>query len=332
MTNTFPISFVLVSLGGVLTGVFTAPMKHLKRWRWENIWFIYALFAQVVIPWLVIGSVVPNLLYVYRSVPLSRLLLVLGLGYLWGLGSVTFGIGVDRLGAGLGFSLIMGISTLLGTLMPLFVSGPVDLKLLPFVLGLGFLLAGVALSGLAGMRRDRAGSESAGGRRNFGIGLAICLASGVLSSFFNIGMVMAKPIQDLAARQGAPPWASGDAVWPVLLFGGFLANASYCGYLMRRNGTFGLFFQTAWREWTGAIAMGCAWILGVLAYGAGAWMMGPLGPVLGFPVFTALMLICAYGVGRLAGEWRGVAAGTVRWMSIAVALNVVSLFLIGYSR
>ena len=332
MTSSFSISFILVCLGGVLTGVFTAPMKHLTRWRWENIWFIYALFAQVVIPWLVIGSVVPHLLQLYGAVPVSRLLLVLALGYLWGLGSVTFGMGVHMLGAGLGFSLIMGISTLLGTVLPLFLSGPLNLKLLPFVLGLASLLAAVALSGFAGMRRDRFGLELGGRRGKFGAGLAICSISGVLSSFFNIGMVVARPIQEQAAKGSAPAWASGEAVWPVLLFGGFLANATYCGYLMRKNHTVGLFFQSAWKEWAGAVAMGCAWILGVLAYGAGAWLMGPPGPILGFPVFTALMLVCAYGVGRFAGEWRGVSSVTVNWMNTAVALNVVSLFLIGYSR
>ena len=218
-----------------MTGIFTAPMKHLRRWRWENIWFIYALFAQVIIPWSVIGFVVPNLIEIYRGVPISRLLVVLVLGYLWGLGSVTFGIGVNMLGAGLGFSLIMGISTLLGTIMPLFLSGPLNLKYAPFLLGLLALMAGVALSGLAGICRNRANSDSGGNKGRFGIGLTICLASGLLSSFFNIGMVVAKPIQDLASTKGAPQWAAGDAVWPVLLFGGFLANATYCGYLMRKN-------------------------------------------------------------------------------------------------
>ena len=123
MTTSFLSAFLLVSVGGVLTGVFTGPMKYLTRWRWENIWLVYALIALLIIPWAVIGTMVPHLLSLYGQVPLPRLLLVLLLGTLWGIGSVTFGIGVDRLGAGLGFALIMGISTLLGTILPLFLSG-----------------------------------------------------------------------------------------------------------------------------------------------------------------------------------------------------------------
>jgi len=316
-------------LGGVLTGVFTAPMKYLTRWRWENVWLVYAFFAQLIIPCAVIGAVVPHLLSLYVQVPTPRFFLVLLLGTLWGLGSVTFGIGVDRLGAGLGFALIMGISTLLGTILPLFFSGTSNLKLIPFVLGLVLLISGVALSGLAGMRRERVALSK---ERNYATGLAICIASGILSSFFNIGMVVAKPIQDLAAARGAPAWASGDAVWPVMLCGCFLANASYCGFLLSKNGTGRLFFQSGGWEWWGAFGMGAAWIIGVLAYGAGAMGMGQLGPVLGFPVFTALMLVCAYGVGRISGEWRGVDRTTIRWMNSAVILNVISVFVIGYSR
>ena len=329
MASSFLSAFLLVCLGGVLTGVFTAPMKYLTRWRWENVWLVYAFFAQLIIPCAVIGVVIPHLLSLYEQVPTPRLFLVLLLGTLWGIGSVTFGIGVDRLGAGLGFALIMGISTLLGTVLPLFLSGPGSLKPLPFVLGLLLLMSGVALSGFAGMRRERVVSSK---ERRFATGLAICIASGILSSFFNIGMVVAKPIQGLAATRGASGWASGDAVWPVLLCGCFLANAAYCGFLLTKNGTGRLYFQAGWWEWCGAFSMGAAWIIGVLAYGAGAMAMGQLGPVLGFPVFTALMLVCAYGVGRISGEWRGVDRPTVRWMNTAVLLNVISVFVIGYGR
>ncbi len=329
MTTSFLSAFLLVCVGGVLTGVFTGPMKYLTRWRWENVWLVYALFAQLIIPWAVIGAVIPHLLSLYEQVPLPRLILVLLLGTLWGIGSVTFGIGVDRLGAGLGFALIMCISTLLGTVLPLFLSRPSSLKALPFVLGLVLLMSGVALSGFAGMRRERGALSK---ERHFATGLAICIASGILSSFFNIGMVVAKPIQNLAITRGAPAWASGDAVWPILLCGCFLSNACYCGYLLTKNGSGRLFFQTGGWEWCGAFGMGAAWIIGVLAYGAGALSMGQLGPVLGFPVFTALMLVCAYGVGRISGEWRGVDRTTVRWMNTAVMLNVISVFVIGYSR
>jgi len=327
-TSSLP-AFLLVCLGGVLTGVFTAPMKHLTRWRWENIWLVYALAGQLIIPCAVLGAVIPHLLGLYSQVPTSRLALVLLLGTFWGIGSVTFGMGVDRLGAGLGFALIMGISTFLGTVLPLFLAGSAGLKPLPFAMGLALLMSGVALAGVAGMRRER---EVSARERRYAKGLAICIASGILSSFFNIGLVAAKPIQDLAATRGAPAWAAGDAVWPLLLLGCFLANAVYCGLLLTKNHTGKLYLQAGGWEWLGGVGMGAAWIIGVFAYGAGAMALGRLGPVLGFPIFTALMLVCAYAVGLISGEWRGVDRPTLRWMNAAVMLNVISVFVIGYSR
>lgn len=332
MTSTFASSFVLVCLGGVLTGIFTLPMKYLARWRWENIWLVYALSALVVIPTAVIALVVPNLPGVYAAVPLGRLVLILVLGYLWGVGSVTFGIGVDLLGMGLGYSLIMGVSTLLGTVLPFIWAEGLQLRLALFAGGIALLVGALAAAGVAGVLRERDQAGGGSQPRNYARGAVICLASGVLSSLFNIGMVVARPVQELAAKAGAPAWASGDAVWPLLLFGGFLANVTWCGHLLKKNRTAALYSRGSWREWLGSIAMGAAWIGGVLAYGAGAWSMGTMGPVLGFPVFTSLMLVCAYGAGSLTGEWRGVRAPTRRWMNVAVALSVLSLFLLGFSR
>jgi len=114
--------------------------------------------------------------------------------------------------------------------------------------------------------------------------------------------------------------------------GCFLANAVYCGMQLTKNRTGRLYVQAGIWEWLGALGMGAAWIIGVFAYGAGAMSLGRMGPVLGFPIFTALMLVCAYAVGRISGEWRGVDRATVGWMNAAVMLNAVSVFVIGYAR
>ena len=232
----------------------------------------------------------------------------------------------------LGFSLIIGISTLLGTLLPFFMAGELHLRVASLC---GRIWAAAVRESHWPVWRAYGASATRPSRKQ-GPGvwqrLGICLVSGLLSSLFNIGMVVARPVQEEAAAAGAPAWASGDAVWPLFLFGGFLANATWCGYLLKKNNTARLYRTGSWREWAGAAAMGAAWIGGVLAYGAGAWSMGPLGPVIGFPVFTSLMVVCAYGAGRLTGEWRGVLPATQRWMNVAIGLSVLSLFLLGYSK
>ncbi len=60
--------------------------------------------------------------------------------------------------------------------------------------------------------------------------------------------------------------------------------------------------------------------------------MGSLGPIIGWPVFMSLMVICAYLVGRFTAEWRGVPAAVIWRMNMGIAIIAVSLFVIGYSR
>ncbi len=119
------ISLLLVLVGGVLTGIFAFPMKRLTEWRWENIWFAYSCFGFVLVPLLVVGRTVPHLSTVYHSVSIGCLLAVLGGGYAWGWGSALFGVGIQRFGMGLGFSLILGITTVLGALAPFLIIGGV---------------------------------------------------------------------------------------------------------------------------------------------------------------------------------------------------------------
>jgi L-rhamnose-H+ transport protein len=308
-------------------------MKFTTRWKRENTWLAFSFFGFVLIPAVIIGAPVPGLWNIYSQVPLARVLLVVGLGYLWGLGAVTYGVGMDRLGIGLGSAFVLGISTLVGTILPLFMVGGVSLKWAPFTVGLIMLMVGIAICGWAGSERERATSTTPGGpKRRYVSGVTICIISGVFSSLLNVGMFAARPVQELASRGPATAWASGDAVWPMLLFGGFLANATYCAWLLVRTGSADLYLSGGWREWLGSFAMGAAWIIGVLMYGAGAFFMGNLGAIIGWPVFMSLMLVCAYLVGRLTNEWSGVGVAVMRRMNTGIAITVVSLFFIGYSR
>lgn len=333
MNGSIALAFVLATLGGLLTGAFALPMKFVTRWKWENTWLAFSFFGFVLIPAAVVGAAVPNLWGIYCQVPLARVMLVVGLGYLWGLGAVTYGVGMDRLGIGLGSAFVLGISTLVGTILPIFMAGSVSLKWLPFIAGLIMLLGGIAICGWAGSERERSTStKPEAPKRRYASGVAICIVAGTLSSLLNVGMVAANPIQELARRGSAPAWASGNAVWPMLLFGGFLANATYCVWLLIRTGSGRLYLCGGVREWLGSFAMGAAWIVGVLMYGAGAFFMGSLGPIIGWPVFMSLMVVCAYLVGRFTGEWRGVDAAVSRRMNMGIAITVISLFFIGYSR
>jgi L-rhamnose-H+ transport protein len=322
---------LLVAVGGVLAGVFAFPMKRLREWNWENIWFAYSCFGFLLIPFLVVHSTVPNLLGVYQSVPSSCLIAVIAGGYAWGWGSALFGVGIQRLGMGLGFSLIMGITTVLGALAPLLIMGTGSIHLSWLVSGLLLLTVGLALCGRAGALRQHVGND-APSSRDYQIGLVLCILAGCFSAAFNYGAAAARPIQDAAVAQGATGWAAANTFWPIMLLGGFLGNATYCSILFNRNGSISKFWSTGVRGWCICLAMGSIWMAGVLLYGLGSFLIGPLGTVLGWPAFTAFMVLSAYFLGLLTGEWRGASRRCLLWMNAGVLLITAALFLVAQGR
>jgi L-rhamnose-H+ transport protein len=77
------------------------PSKWMKGWSWENYWLLFAVTAYLVCPWLLALATIPRLLDVYGSVTPSSLALVETFGVCWGVGAITFGLGVEALGIAL---------------------------------------------------------------------------------------------------------------------------------------------------------------------------------------------------------------------------------------
>ena len=91
---------------GVLNGSFAAPMKKTVKWEWENIWLMWAFWALVVFPLLIAYLTVDGFFGLFKeaeNVVVWRTFL-LGMG--WGLGAITFGLGIYMVGLSVGFSII----------------------------------------------------------------------------------------------------------------------------------------------------------------------------------------------------------------------------------
>ncbi len=329
---------LLAALGGLFQGSFALPMKRMeRRWQWENTWLVYSVAGLVVLPCALAWYTIPALSDVYSTAPASSIALVALFGFGWGLGSTLFGLGVSRVGMALAFAIILGITSSFGTLLPLLVLSPTDLYTRRGLMLLGSLvlvIAGIILLANAGARRDRerAGRTGLSDPNLFKTGLIICLASGVLSPSLNFSFVFGKPLQDAAVTFGALPDFASSAIWAPALAAGFLPNALYPVYLLCKKKTWSRYGGSGVSilYFLGASLMGLLWYGGISLYGVGAGMMGPLGAVLGWPVFMSMNIIVANVLGMLTGEWAGT-SGTARclcWSGILVlivAIIVVAL-------
>jgi len=322
---------VAVVAGGILQGAFMLPMKWTRNWAWENTWLVFASTAYLLCPWLLILTTIPQAFAIYRSSSIASLSTVMLCGAGWGLGAVTFGVGVDAVGLALGFAIILGIAASAGALLPLWLfpaALPAE-KLRFTVVSLLLMLAGVAVCSLAGKWREAKAPLRAG--MSYGRGVLICAVSGLLSACGNLGFVFGQPIIDRAQAAGVPSYLASNVVWALLTAALFVCNAGYATILLIRNRTAAKFAASPKYFLFGAL-MGIMWIASFLLYGAGARRLGELGPSLGWAILMSAMVLTANLLGLATGEWEA-APRNARWkLGGGVALLVMAIVLLGYTN
>jgi L-rhamnose-H+ transport protein len=112
-------------LGGVLVGNCMLPLRKIRTWAWECSWLVFSIVSLVLVPCLL--AWLPHWPSFYFSVSTSDLLPPFLFGVGWGVAQVLFGLAMVRLGMALGFTLVVGLGTVFGTLIPFFVRHEADL-------------------------------------------------------------------------------------------------------------------------------------------------------------------------------------------------------------
>lgn len=302
---------VLVVAGGVLQGAFAVPMKYTRYWRHENIWLVFALTGLVLFPWILTVAAVPSLSSIYSATSWKCLSAILGFGAGWGIGATLTGVGLNMLGIGLGFAIILGLSASIGSLVPLLVLTPGKIFSAQghyYLAGTAVMFVGLGVVAVSGSLRERSAREATGSeisaRSSFAVGLLVCIAAGVLSSMLNFCFAFGTEAIENARRFGTSAlWASNVAAAPGTT-GGFLANAAYCGYMMRKNSTARNFLLAGTGgHWLLGGAMGAFWYGGLAVYGIGINRMGNFGTVVGWPLMMGTIIISSNVAGFLTGEW-----------------------------
>jgi L-rhamnose-H+ transport protein len=331
MSESLALGFLFVFSAGVFQGSFMAPAKWMRGWAWEHYWLIFAITAYLIAPWAIAIATIPRLFDIYKAADASSLLSVVIYGSGWGIGAVTFGLGVDALGLALGFALILGVATIAGTIIPLLVTPQAHLsagQITIITVSLIIMLAGVTICSFAGKWR-----EKDSGRRNYYKGVFICLTSGLLSACGNLGFAFAGSITKIAQNLGVPEAIAPNALWTLLTFPLFLCNAGYALYKLRKNGTIRQFYVPAVsRNVLLAVSMGIMWMAGISLYGSGARKLGPLGPSLGWAIFMTSMIVMANVFGIVTGEWRAAPSPAKRNLAISILLLVVAIAGLGVAN
>jgi L-rhamnose-H+ transport protein len=289
-------------------------MRFLGRWDWEHVWTLFIVVACLIMPTTVIGIAAPHSWAILATAPGSALAIAVVTGFAWGFGALMFGQSVSAIGISLANTLVLAISSALGSVLPLILLAhdklfaPTGLKVLA---GVAVQIVGIVFCGLAGRTREKAAGVGAdrgalvGKARTLGVALLLACGSGVLSAVFNIGFTLAQPIAEHGRAAGLGAFDSNNLIWWVMLGSGSVANLLFCAFLFVRNRNFGRFFESGTaRLYVLATVMALLWGGSIFVYGAAAPRLGLLGAAIGWPLSLATGLLLANAIGISLGEWR----------------------------
>ena len=314
---------VLALAGGVLVGNCMLPLKKIRVWPWECTWLVFSFTSLLFVPCLIASLTVPEWPRLYASLSFSELTPSLLLGFGWGIAQVLFGISVVRLGMALAFTIIVGLGTVFGTLVPLVVLHKSELgsgNSLILIAGCGLMIFGVALSGYAGNLREVPQGETGQGYIS---GLGIAVLSGVLSSMLNLSLAFGSPIAQMAAHRGAESSTAVFAVWPVALAGGLVPNLAYTTYLLNKNRSWGKLPRSIPDAFF-SLLMGLLWIGAVAIYGLSTRYLGRLGDSAGWAIYQITMVLTANVAGIVVGEWKSASRRSLLVLASGVFILVLA--------
>ncbi len=328
-------SWAGVVAAGLLNGSFAVPIKTARVWKFDHIWMVHSLLAMALLPWGIVVVAVPHWGGILGAVQASGWLGLIGWGVLFGIASLLYGVAVDLLGIALGFAIQLGLSIVLGALLPLIWSGALSLRTrhdATFLGGLAAMVAGVILCAQAG-GASRARPGAAGGR--FRKGLIIAILGGILAPSLNLGIRYGTSLLASAGgiRAGGSFPIETYLAWAVFLSASAVIQAGYCLCRIVKGKRSGIFQSPgAGRDAIQVVAMSSVWISSVFVYGRSVFGLGRFGYSLGWPVFIALIILTSNAWGVILGEWKGRAKAAFHRMLAGSAVLVLATFMIGQGR
>ncbi|WP_348260780.1 L-rhamnose/proton symporter RhaT [Telmatobacter sp. DSM 110680] len=327
-------------VGAASAASFYAPIEKVKRWSWETTWAVAGIFSWVLLPISVSYVLLPHFGGFYSSIPSGVLVKMALFGAMWGVGNVSYGLTMRHLGMSLGIGIAIGVTLVVGTLVPPLIHGQAAMLFqtrggLLNMAGVVVALIGVSIVSYAGHMKEM--QLKSGGPTEFNVmlGLALAVMCGIFSSGMSFAMDAAHPLKDAAEAVGVKHLYSALPAYVFIMGGGALVNFAYCfGRLVvvkkislkedlrQPQGTV---FRNAALAATGGIM----WYLQFFFYAWGQanipdrlsyvnWMLHMSGYVL----FGGI-------VGFALGEWAGVSSRSTRLLWVGIAVIIAAANLVG---
>jgi len=332
------------AVGAFFAATCYTPQKQVKRWSWQTYWLTQAAFCWFLLPILGAMLTIPDLKAVLREAPGSAMWNSFLLGAAYGIGGTAFGISIRYIGFSLTYSIAVGLSSVLGTLIPPLVKGTLAATLSKtgagwVIAGIVVGTAGIALTGLAGRLKEVDLTRQEGkGEFSLAKGLALSLLAGVLSAVYGFALEAGEPIADVASAHGAGVFR-GNVVYIFSNSGAFLTTAIYCLYLHARHRTLSELVELpAGSEearlpvnFLMALSTGLLWYGQFFFYNLGHVRMGHY-KFTSWAIHMIMLVLFSNLVGIALREWRRCRRLTDVTINFALLVLVAAVLLLTYGN
>ena len=334
----------LHALGGVSAASCYLPSTKTKGWSWNTYWLTQSFFAWLLMPLLLAWLTVPNFFSIIVDAPSKPFWMAFLLGGIYGFGGMSFGKAINHIGYSLTYTLAIGISAVVGTIMPLIVFGGLgNFFTKPggsiVLLGMILSIVGVGICGWAGFKKERDLEAEKLSKTGFNmmLGLALTIVAGVLSGVFNLSLEYGQPIADIAAQNGAGQF-EGNAKLIVSTFGCFITNFIWFVIAGFRQKTLKEFLPNnedkekkyrLTKNWLLSSLTGTLWCMQFFFYGLGHVNMGDY-QFASWVLHMSMLIFFSYIVGVIMKEWKNVKKQTYTILIVGLVILILSFCITSY--
>jgi L-rhamnose-H+ transport protein len=326
-------------VGASMAASFYAPIERVKQWSWETTWAVAGLFSWILLPIGVSLILLPNFHSFYAAMGTSLLLRVALFGAMWGIGNVSYGLTMRYLGMSLGIGVAIGVTLIVGTLVPPLMHGQAAMLFttrsgLITMSGVLVALIGVSIVSWAGHQKER---QLKGHLEEFNVGLGLLLAvlCGIFSSGMSFAIDAAQPMQTAAVALGVNPLYAALPSYVIIMGGGAIINMAYClirlAVLPRLSlrHDFKLPGPTIAKNALLASTGGMMWYLQFFFYAWGAANIPQHLSYVNWMLHMSIYVLCGSLVGLALGEWVGVNNRAIRLLWAGVVVIIAAANLVG---
>jgi L-rhamnose-H+ transport protein len=340
MSNTILLALFLCVLAGFLNGSYAIPIKCMDKWKEENLWLVFFIFSFLILPWLTIFIMVPNVLEIFKLLPMNAVLGAIIGGVVFGFGMLFFANAFKYIGIGLNFVVNISIGTAGAALVPILWHPEIIVSTYSIIqlIGIVFFIIAVVLGAKAGDIRSKTQGSSEGisvQKRYLLLGVCFAILGGIGSACQGISYTYSNPfISSIAmSKFNVSPISSGIISWVIIFTAATIPYAIYFLIKNIKNRSFKYYRAPGTGiYWLYIVYMGIAsWGSLIIFSKASADIGGDLAPTIAWPMFMVFIVLTSNFWGIVFKEWKNAHKKALLFLALSLLLYIGAIVTFSYS-